>query len=66
VASFPYGLRAGFYVVDALCGSDRSPVVAGPFSTASEAEQDRREYNIAEDCIVVQVTRLGDAREVVV
>ena len=45
-------LMAGkFYVLDVFA-EHGAPAVAGPFDTREQAEQERRELNIADDCIV--------------
>ena len=40
-----------FYVLDVFAKHGR-PAVSGPFDTWKQAEKDRREINIADDCIV--------------
>jgi hypothetical protein len=43
-----------WYVIDLWKGPYSSGPVAGPFETEAEAEKERKELNIAEDCTVRQ------------
>jgi hypothetical protein len=40
-----------FYVIDVF-GEPGRQTIAGPFDTAEQAEREREEINIADDCIV--------------
>lgn len=42
-----------YYVLDTMSAADKR-IVSGPFEYAWDAERDRREYNIAEDCVVAR------------
>ncbi len=48
-----------FYVVDGMASDAASFLVSGPFDTAEEAEKDRRQVNIADDCLVAKFVLSG-------
>ena len=54
--------RPGFYVFDRFGTSAQDAYVSGPFNTFLQADQDRRERNIAEDCVIFERTADGKLR----
>ncbi len=50
-----FHLTIGFYVVDPY--GHENAIVAGPFATRASANKDRQERNIADDCMVQEVTQ---------
>jgi hypothetical protein len=43
-----------FYVLDTMTSDNAKRIVSGPFASSWDAELDRRERNIAGDCVVVK------------
>lgn len=48
-------MAPGFYVLDIMASTWEKAVVSGPHTTAGLAETDRRERNIAGDCVLGEV-----------